>query len=476
MDAASSTPVTPSRRKAKRSRPRSRTRPSTTIDLARRKSSDVKIYARPDHPTWYVNGSVDELGRYLFVSTSSGTDKNELYIADLGEPQRPNISAPITPIVTGQDANYAPLGVARGLIFIRTDRNAPNRKIVAAPVATPTPQHWRDIIPEGTAPIESSSLVAGRISILTLEDVSSVMRLYGLDGHVERTIPVPGLGTASGVVGRFDRPELLYAFTAPLVPTEVFVFEAARGTSHPFEPSHLTFDPSPFVTERVFFHSKDGTRVPMFITHRKDMRRDGSNPTMLYGYGGFSIDITPTFSQPVIAWLEHGGVYVTANIRGGGEYGEAWHHAGMFEKKQRVFDDFIAAAEYLINEKITSPSHLAINGGSNGGLLVGAAMTQRPELFAAALPQVGVMDMLRYHRFSAGRGWATEYGTAMTARHFTTSTRTRPSTTSARASAIRLPCSRQLTTTTAWCRAIRSSSRRRFRPHRQPLRRATVRR
>ncbi len=375
-------------------------------------ASDVKIYARPDHPTWYVDGFVDETGRYLFVRTSSGTDKNELYIADLADPQHPNVAAPITPIVTGQDANYAALGVVHGQLFLQTDKNAPNRKVVAAPIATPTAQHWRDIIPQGTTPIESSSLVAGRISVLTLEDVSSVMRLYGLDGRVERTIPVPGLGTASGVVGRFDRPELLYAFTAPLVPTEVYVFDAARGTGQLFEASHLTFDPSPFVTERVFFHSKDGTRVPMFITHRKDMQRDGANPTMLYGYGGFSIDITPTFSQPVIAWLEHGGVYATANIRGGSEYGEAWHHAGMFERKQHVFDDFIAAAEYLIKEKITSPAHLAINGASNGGLLVGAVMTQRPELFGAALPQVGVMDMLRYHRFSAGRGWATEYGTA----------------------------------------------------------------
>ena len=238
------------------------------------------------------------------------------------------------------------------------------------------------------------------------------MRLYDLAGHLERAIPVPGLGTASGLIGRFDRPEVLYAFTAPLVPTEIFVFDAARGTSHSFEPPHLTFDPSAFETERVFYHSKDGTRVPMFITHRKDMRRDGTNPTILYAYGGFSINITPSFSPPVIAWLERGGVYATANIRGGAEYGESWHHAGMFEKKQNVFDDFIAAAQYLIEEKITSRAHLAINGGSNGGLLVGAVMTQRPDLFQVALPQVGVMDMLRYHRFSGGQAWATEYGTA----------------------------------------------------------------
>jgi prolyl oligopeptidase len=375
-------------------------------------ASDEVIYARPDEPTWFVSGDVDETGRYLFVSTTPGTDKNEVYIADLGDPLHPSIKASIVPVATGQDANYYPLGVAHGRIYLRTDWHSPNRRIVSAPIATPTRPHWTDLIPESTTPIESATLVAGRIGILTLEDVSSVMRLYDLGGHFERAIPVPGLGTASGVIGRFDRPEVLYAFTAPLVPTEVFVFDVAHGTSRPFEPPHLTFDPSAFETERVFYHSKDGTRVPLFITHRRDMRRDGMNATLLYGYGGFSINITPSFSPPVIAWLERGGVYATANIRGGAEYGESWHHAGMFEKKQTVFDDFIAAAQYLIDEKITSPAHLAINGGSNGGLLVGAVMTQRPELFAVALPQVGVMDMLRYHRFSGGQAWATEYGTS----------------------------------------------------------------
>ncbi len=375
-------------------------------------ASDALIYARPDEPTWFVGGSVDETGRFLFVMTSPGTDKNELYIADLGDPQHPSVKASIVPIVTGHDANYVPLGVVRGRIFLRTDWHSPNRRVISAPIATPTRPHWTDVIPEGTTPIEGATLVAGRIGVLTLEDVSSVMRLYDLAGHLERAIPVPGLGTASGLIGRFDRPEVLYAFTAPLVPTEIFVFDAARGTSHSFEPPHLTFDPSAFETERVFYYSKDGTRVPMFITHRKDMRRDGTNPTILYAYGGFSINITPSFSPPVIAWLERGGVYATANIRGGAEYGESWHHAGMFEKKQNVFDDFIAAAQYLIEEKITSRAHLAVNGGSNGGLLVGAVMTQRPDLFQVALPQVGVMDMLRYHRFSGGQAWATEYGTA----------------------------------------------------------------
>ena len=375
-------------------------------------SQDVKIYARPDHPTWFVFGGLDETGRYLFVMTSKGTDKNEMYIADLGDPDSPNIGAPIRPVVTGHDANYAPLGVVDGRLYIQTDRDAPNRRIVEAPVATPEPAHWTTVIAEGKMPIEGSSLVAGRIGILSLQDVASVVRLYSLDGKLEREVPMPGLGSASGIVGRFDRPELLYAYTSPLYPTTVFLYDAASNTSRPFEPPKLTFDPTQFETERVFYTSKDGTRVPMFVTHRRDMPRNGENPAMLYAYGGFSASMTPYFSPTVIAWVEQGGVYAVANIRGGGEYGEAWHEAGMFEKKQNVFDDFIAAAEYLISEKYTSAPKLAINGGSNGGLLVGAVMTQRPELFGATVPQVGVMDMLRYHEFTGGAAWATEYGVA----------------------------------------------------------------
>jgi prolyl oligopeptidase len=242
--------------------------------------------------------------------------------------------------------------------------------------------------------------------------VASVVRLYGLDGKLEREVPMPGLGSASGIVGRFDRPELLYSFTSPLQPATTFLYDAKANSSQPFNPPKLTFDPTKFETERVFFKSKDGTRVPLFITHRRGLTKDGNNPAMLYAYGGFSISETPYFRPDVIAWIEQGGVYAVANIRGGGEYGEEWHHAGQFERKQNVFDDFIGAAEYLIREKYTSAPKLAINGGSNGGLLVGAVMTQRPELFGAAVPQVGVHDMLRYDAFTGGAAWATEYGSA----------------------------------------------------------------
>jgi prolyl oligopeptidase len=375
-------------------------------------SADVEIYARPDHPGWFVFGGTDETGRYLFVSTSPGTDRNELYLADLGDPLRPDVRAPIRAVVTGQDANYNALGVAGGRLYLQVDRDAPNRKIVAAPVSTPDPAHWTTVIPEGEMPIEGASLVAGRLGVLSLQDVASVVRLYRLDGTLEREVPLPGLGSASGLVGRFDRPELFYSFTSPLQPSTSYLYDAATNTSRPFDAPKLTFDPSRFETERVFFRSRDGTRVPMFVTHRRDLPRNGQNPAMLYAYGGFSISSRPGFSPAVIAWIEQGGVYALANIRGGGEYGERWHQAGQFEKKQNVFDDFIAAAEYLVSERYTSPEHLAINGGSNGGLLVGAAMTQRPDLFAVAVPQVGVMDMLRYDRFTGGAAWATEYGSS----------------------------------------------------------------
>jgi prolyl oligopeptidase len=375
-------------------------------------SQDVKIYARPDQPKWYVSAGVDEAGRYLFVTTSGGTDKNELYIADLGDPMHPRITAPIRPVVTGQDANYAPLGVAAGKVYLQIDKDTPNRKIVATPAAAPDPKTWTTVVPEGDLPMEGASLVAGRIGVLSLQDVASVVRLYSLDGTLEREVPMPGLGSASGLVGRFDRPELFFSFSSPTSPATVYTYDAASNASKPFNAPKLTFDPSRFTTERVFYHSKDGTRVPMFITHRKDLKKDGANPTMLYAYGGFSASSTPGFSQGVIAWIEQGGVYALANLRGGGEYGEKWHEAGMLGKKQNVFDDFIAAAEYLIREKYTSTANLAIRGGSNGGLLVGAVMTQRPELFAAAIPQVGVMDMLRYDEFSAGHGWRVEYGSS----------------------------------------------------------------
>src|SRR6185295_85937 len=276
----------------------------------------------------------------------------------------------------------------------------------------PDPKNWKIIIPQSKSVIDSARLVAGKLAVNALVDVASEVSFYALDGTPAGKITPPGLGAISGPSGRYDRSDVFYTFTSPLYPSTVFRYDVATGQSTPFEPPKLTFDPAGYTTERVFFTSKDGTRVQMFITHQKDLKKDGSNPTMLYGYGGFDIATLPTFRSDIPAFLERGGVWATANMRGGSEYGEAWHEAAMFEKKQNVFDDFIAAAEYLTREKYASPQTMGIMGGSNGGLLVGAVMEQRPELFAVALPAVGVMDMLRYHKFTGGSAWATEYGSA----------------------------------------------------------------
>jgi prolyl oligopeptidase len=387
--------------------------------LGTAQSADRLIYERPEEPTLFIDADVDETGRYVWFLTNKGTsNKNELFVKDLAAPLAPKIDAPVRTLYAGHTAAYDPLGVVSGLLYMRTDRDAPNGKVVAVAIDKPDPANWKTIVPESKNAIESTRLIAGKLSVNALVDVASEVKLYNLDGTPAGTITPPGLGTINGPIGRFDRQEVLYQFTSPLYPSTVFRFDPATGASTPFEPPKVSFDPSGFITERVFATSKDGTRVPMFITHRKDLKKDGANPTMLFGYGGFDIATLPTYRSDVPAWLERGGVWATANMRGGSEYGEAWHHAGMLEQKQHVFDDFIATAEYLITEKYTSPQTLGIMGGSNGGLLVGAVMEQRPELFAVALPAVGVMDMLRYHKFSGGSAWATEYGSAENAADF----------------------------------------------------------
>ena len=381
--------------------------------LGTAQDADPMLYARPEEPTLFIDPSLDETGRYLFIVTNKGTsEKNELFVKDLGDPLKPKIDAPVRALYPGHTAAYEPLGVVNGQLYLRTDRDAPNGRIVSVAIDKPDAAGWKTLVAETKNAIDSASLIAGRIAVNRMVDVTSEVTLYALDGSTSTRLTPPGLGTIDGPHGRFDRQEVFYLFTSPLSPTTVYQFDPATGKSTPFEPPKLTFDPSPYTTERVFFTSKDGTRVPMFITRRKDLEHDGGNPTMLYGYGGFDIATLPTFRPDVINWLERGGVWATANMRGGSEYGEAWHHAGMFEKKQNVFDDFIAAAEYLVREKYASPRTLGIMGGSNGGLLVGAVMEQRPDLFAVALPAVGVMDMLRYDQFTAGVGWVTEYGSA----------------------------------------------------------------
>lgn len=374
-------------------------------------SADRLVYERPSEPALFIGSEIDETGRYLFIVTSKGSGRrNELFVKDLGDPRSPRIDAPIGPLFEGHTAAYDPLGVVGGVLYVMTDRDAPNGKVVAAPIDRPGVASWKTIVPEGKNAIQGAGLIAGKIAVNALEDVASIVRFYALDGTPGIAITPPGLGVISGPVGRFDRPEVFYAFESPLYPRTVFRLDPATGRNLPFEPPRRTFDPALYETERVFFASKDGTRVPMFITHRKSLKRDGTNPTMLYGYGGFDVAMLPGFAVHVLAWLERGGVWATANIRGGSEYGKAWHEAGMREKKQNVFEDFIAAAEYLVRERYTAPRALGMMGGSNGGLLVGAVMEQRPDLFSVALPDVGVMDMLRYHKFTGGAAWIEEYG------------------------------------------------------------------
>jgi prolyl oligopeptidase len=382
-------------------------------------SADQLIYERREEPALFIDADTDETGRYLFLTTNKGSsNKNELFVKDLGDPLAPKFDAPARAIYTGHTAAYDPLGVVKGTLYLLTDRDAPNKKVVAVPIDRPDAANWKTIVPESKNAIESAILVAGKLAINALVDVAGDIRFFDLDGSPAGRITTPGLGSVSGPSGRFSRPEIFYSFTSPLYPVTVFQYDITSGKSTPFEAPSLTFDPARYVTERVFATSKDGTRVPVFITHRKDLKKDGANPTMLYGYGGFDISEVPRFRPDVIAFLERGGVYATANMRGGGEYGEAWHEAGMFEKKQHVFDDFIAAAEYLVREHYASPQTLGIMGGSNGGLLVGAVEQQRPDLFAVALPAVGVMDMLRYHKFTGGAAWATEYGSSEHAEDF----------------------------------------------------------
>jgi prolyl oligopeptidase len=382
-------------------------------------SADRLMYERSDEPTLFIDADTDETGRYLFFTTNKGTsNKNELFVKDLVDPLAPKLDAPVRPVYPGHTAAYDPLGVVNGTMYLLTDRDAPNRKVVAVQVDRPDVANWKTIVPESRNAIDTARLVAGKLAVNALADVASEVRFYNLDGSAAGQIATPGLGSVNGPYGRFARQEMFYSFTSPLYPVTVFRYDLASRTSTPFEAPKLTFDPSLYTTERVFAASKDGTRVPLFITHRKDLKKDGGNAAMLSGYGGFDISEVPRFRPDVVAFLERGGVYATANMRGGGEYGEAWHEAGMFAGKQHVFDDFIAAAEYLVSERYASPRTLGIMGGSNGGLLVGAVEQQRPDLFAVALPAVGVMDMLRYHKFTGGAAWATEYGSSENEKDF----------------------------------------------------------
>lgn len=370
------------------------------------RSQDKLVFGDDKNPRRYVGGYVTEDERFLVISASVSTTGNELYILDLKDPK-----AKLVTIVNNFDNSHGIIANEGTRLLIETNLNAPNNRVVEVDFAKPTPANWKDVIPE-TEHVLNASEGGGYLFADYTIDVKTQVKQYDLNGKFIRDIELPGIGSAGGFGAKREDKELYYSFTSFTYPSSIFKYDIASGKSTLYNQPKVDFNPEDYETKQVFYTSKDGTKIPMFIVHKKGLELNGKNPTWLYAYGGFNISLTAGFSPSRILWLENGGVYAQPNLRGGGEYGEKWHLAGTKMNKQNVFDDFIAAGEYLINEKYTSSDYLAISGGSNGGLLVGATMTQRPDLAKVALPAVGVMDMLRYHKFTAGAGWAYDYGTA----------------------------------------------------------------
>ena len=383
--------------------------------LGTEQAADRLVYERPDHPDWGFAVEVSADGRYAVYSVWLGTDRrNRVYYQDLGDPKQPRLDAPVVRLLDDFDAAYEFVGNDGPLFYFSTDLGAPRKRVIAVDTRRfpPDKSAWREVIPQAPDVLEGVQIIHDTFVARYLHDAHSQLRLFALDGKPLSEVPLPTLGSIVQVSGERRDTEMFYAFTSFLYPTTIFRHDFTTGRSSVFKAPEIAFDPSGYETVQVFYRSKDGTRVPMFLTYKKGLKKDGANPTYLYGYGGFNVNLTPGFSIGVLAWLEMGGVYAQPILRGGAEYGEEWHQAGMLDRKQNVFDDFIAAAEYLIAERYTSPPKLAIGGGSNGGLLVGAVLNQRPELFGAAVPAVGVMDMLRFHKFTIGWAWVTEYGSA----------------------------------------------------------------
>lgn len=368
-------------------------------------SEDVLVYENRDQPEYNFYSSATEDGRYLVIGVSKATSKNMILYKDLGEP----LGYPVT-LIGDFENDHSFVGNDGPIFYFVTNYEAPNGQLVAVDIRDPSRSNWETVIPETESVLTGVNFVGNQFVASYLEDASTRVRMYRPDGSFVRSVELPGIGTASGFGGERIDTTTFYSFSSYATPPSIYAYDLITGESTLFKRAGVDFNPDDYVVEQKFYTSKDGTRVPMFITRPKALRLDGQNPVLLYGYGGFDVSLTPSFSTTRAAWLEMGGVYVVANLRGGGEYGQAWYKAGTKLQKQNVFDDFIAAAEYLIDNRYTSPEKLAIQGGSNGGLLVGAAMTQRPELFAVALPAVGVLDMLRYHLFTIGRAWSNDYG------------------------------------------------------------------
>jgi prolyl oligopeptidase len=376
-------------------------------------SEDRLIHAVNDQPKWFVRGGTTEDGRFLIIKIARGSaPENLLRFVDLGDPQAPQVDAPVRSLVETWEAEYSVVGNDGPVLYVVTTSGAPRRRLIAIDTRAPEPASWKTLIPEGPEVIDSVDLVGGRFVVKTMRDASSRLTVHARDGRPLGPLALPGLGTVSAVSGRDDEDELFYSFTSFATPTTIFRHDLGAGRGAVFRAPQVAFNPDAYETRQVFYASKDGTRVPMFITHRKGLTLDGRAPAILYGYGGFDISLTPAFSVSMLAWMEAGGVYAVPNLRGGGEYGRAWHEAGTKERKQNVFDDFIAAAEWLCSNGYTAPERLVLSGGSNGGLLVAAVINQRPDLCRVAWPAVGVMDMLRFHKFTVGYAWTSDYGSS----------------------------------------------------------------
>ncbi|MFD0892996.1 S9 family peptidase [Luteolibacter ambystomatis] len=369
-------------------------------------SADPLVYERKDHPEWGIGGDVTEDGSYLIITSSEGTEeKTRVFYKDLSQPD-----AKVVDLLPEGDAEFSFIDNDGPVFLFKTDLNGPRGRVVAIDTREPGRDKWKEIIPESKDLLQGISTVGGVLTCHYLQDAKSALKTYDRQGKFLRDVALPGIGSIYGLEGRREHEETYYNFSGFTQPGAVYRLDPATGESTLWKQPKVGFNPDDYETKQVFYPSKDGTRVPMFIVHKKGLKLDGTNPTLLYGYGGFAISSPPDFSIPRIVWMEMGGIYAQANIRGGGEYGRDWHEASFKTKKQNGFDDFIGAGEWLIANKYTSSPKLAIQGGSNGGLLVGACMVQRPELFGAAIPQVGVMDMLRFPKFTIGWAWEAEYG------------------------------------------------------------------
>jgi prolyl oligopeptidase len=382
--------------------------------LGTAQSEDKLIYERPDNKEMLFGGEVTDDGHYLIIHVSEGTSpKNRLYYKDLTQPD-----SPVVKLLDDFDAQYLFIDNDGPIFWIQTDLDAPRGRLIAIDTHHPERTSWKTVVAQGADKLEFANVVDNLFLLGYLKDARTEVRACDLTGKFLRNVDLPGIGTAAGFGGKRTDKETFYSYTSFISPTTVYRYDPEAGKSSVFRQPKVDFDPTRYETKQVFYTSKDGTRVPMFLTYKKGLKLDGQNPVLLYAYGGFDINLTPAFSVPNIVWLEMGGIYAQPNLRGGGEYGEEWHQAGMKLKKQNVFDDFIAAAEWLIANKYTSTPKLAIRGGSNGGLLIGACVTQRPDLFGATLPEVGVMDMLRFHKFTIGWAWTSDYGSSDNAEEF----------------------------------------------------------